>query len=82
MPEPIADTVASLLRESRAAHDRARDARARKQTATAHDELTLARSLRIQAHNTDPYHAAPAWAAETKPTHEEFMDFYRRQLGR
>lgn len=82
MAESLADTVAALLRDSRAAHDRARDARSRKHTGVAHEELTLARSLRVQAGNLDPAHTAPAWgdATETKPTHDERMLFYHRQL--
>jgi hypothetical protein len=82
MPETLADTVAALLRESRAAHDRARDARPRKQAGVAQEELSLARSLRIQAHNADRKHTVPAWAEEGKPTHEERMEFYSRQVGR
>lgn len=82
MAESLADTVAALLRESRAAHDRARDARAHKQTTAAVEELTLARSLRVQAGNADPYHTAPAWAEEVKPTHDERMRFYQQQLDR
>ena len=80
MAESLEQQVDALLRESRAAHDRARDARSRKQAGPAHAELTLARALRIQAHNLDRKHAAPAWAEETKPTHEERMAFYHRQL--
>jgi len=82
MADSLAETVALFLAESRAAHDRARDARSRKQLGAAHDELILARSLRIQAHNTDPLHTAPAWADEVKPTHVERLEFYRRELDR
>lgn len=80
MADSTAETVSALLRESRAAHDRARYARLRNEAGPAHEELTLARSLRIQAHNLDRKHTAPAWAEETKPTHDERMAFYHRQL--
>ncbi len=79
-----ADDIDRLLRASRAAHMRAQVARLNRQG----DHLTAlaeARDLRVQAHDTDPQHKAPAWEAERLDPkclrHEDFMDFYARQLG-
>jgi hypothetical protein len=80
MSESLADQVARLLTASRAAHDRARQARVEKQAETATTELTAARDLRVQAHEADPDHTTPAWAAEN-PGHDAMMDFYTRKLG-
>jgi hypothetical protein len=80
MAESLAETVTRLLQASRAAHDRAKTARQQKQTFVAVDELTAARNLRVEAHDADPEHTAPAWATET-PSHAAMMDFYIHKLG-
>lgn len=74
------DQVATLLRDSRAAHDRARTARSRRQVDEAVTALTLARDLRREADALDPAHTAPAWASE-RPGHDEMVAFYTAKLG-
>ena len=80
MAESLAETVTSLLQASRAAHDRAKTARQQKQMSVAVDELTAARNLRVDAHNSDPEHTCVTWASET-PTHAAMMEFYFHKLG-
>ena len=80
MAESLTDQVARLLSASRAAHNRAKMARAQKQTDVAVVELTAARDLRLEAHAADPAHVVSVWAPET-PIHDAMMDFYVHKLG-
>jgi len=85
--------VSNLLRESMAAHDKAKalrnSGRGRNPEirAQALAELIKARDLRLQALAEDPDRTDPAWTDEQKrtptgvDTHEELMCFYQQQLG-
>jgi hypothetical protein len=84
--------VSDLLRESMAAHDRAKAlrnsfSRTPETRAKAFAELVKARDLREQALAADPKRTDPAWDDEQKrtptghDTHEALMTFYQQQLG-
>lgn len=85
-------TVASLLAESRAAHSLYRQLLPRMQAVAgtvqemlgnvmaAKDALERAGTLRKAAHDADPEHTDPAWAADPAP-HDELMTFYAERLA-
>ena len=75
------DAVDRLLRESALAHLAALQARQAKQARLAKLELTKAYDLRVEAHDADPAHTAPAWA-ESKASHASLMAFYEQQRTR
>lgn len=89
-------TVATLLAQARAAHDRYRQAAGRingsgkvshaPQPINAGGHLQDALSLRTEAHSLDPDHHDPAWvsdqhAMQGQPS-EALVDFYVRALSR
>jgi len=49
-------------------------------TDQAFSALSQAHDLRVQAHEADPDHTAPAWALEPVP-HAEMMAYYAQVLG-
>lgn len=84
-------TVADLLAQSRAAHDRYRRAANPRPDsnghhvhprdyATAEREVADALALRLEAHALDPEHTDEAWAGDAKATHEQLVGFYRTYL--
>lgn len=81
------EEVATTLRESHAAHQAAFLARQQKDPVTAKTHLETAYRRRLEAHDLDPAHTAPAWQAEQaktavgRDTHTELLGFYRQQLG-
>lgn len=81
-------TVAALLTASRAAHAEYRQLANR--TAAAEQKkpegwqvsLWDALHFRRQAHEADPRHVDPSWAADGYgSTHDALMAFYEQQLG-
>jgi hypothetical protein len=85
--------VARLLDASRREHERYRQHMPRMSTVPggypipqggspddARAALVDARNLRVQAHNADPDHTAPAWASDVVP-HDELMAYYAQQLA-
>jgi len=72
--------IAQLLTDSIAAHQRYR-ALGTVKAAGALDAIREARTLRQQAHDADPDHADPGWAATgTKYPHDALMVFYAEKL--
>lgn len=85
-PRPVDPVkVADLLRESMNLHESAKALRNRKvpNRINAREMLQRAAALRVEAHQLDPKHTAPAWAEEQRKTasgtdtHEALMDTYR-----
>lgn len=80
-------SVAALLKQSLAAHDRAKQLRRQARKDQARESLTQARALREQAHALDPDHTDAAWADEAdrtptgRNTHQELTAFYAQMLG-
>lgn len=85
------DTVQSLLAASKAAHARYRrlagtiDKRGSVASPphypSAEREVRDALKLRLEAHDADPTHADPQWAAdEPQWPHEKLVAFYRNYL--
>jgi hypothetical protein len=89
-PAPsLADTVAALLSQSRAAHDRKKKAAGltdKKGIVTRHPDYPTAEAetrealrLREEAHALDPDHTAPAWsvdqAANKGLSHRQMCDW-------
>jgi len=85
--------IASLLQQSKAAHQRYRDNGAKMQAngvggvvlmpgnpVTARVALEEASRLRAEAHTADPEHSTPAWASEY--LHEELTRFYAQELAK
>lgn len=86
--------VSALLSQSRAAHDRKKKAAGqtdkdgkvtqRPNYPEAEGEIRLAMHLRLQAHQLDPEHTAPAWHSDQLAnkglTHDQMFDWFTQYL--
>lgn len=83
----LASAVEGLLRESAAAHLRAKQLRSQKDFWHGDEQLRIARDKRVQAHELDPEHTAPEWQVEQARMphrvncHDAMMAFYDTHLS-